>query len=87
MDTWVFWLISSLCCGWGPCLDDPPAKDIIDFPSVPPGVLYDVSHQCRLQYGAYSAFCEDMDNVCHTLWCSVGTTCHSKLDAARVWGE
>ncbi|XP_073854550.1 A disintegrin and metalloproteinase with thrombospondin motifs 7-like [Macaca fascicularis] len=68
--------------GWGLCLDDPPAKDIIDFSSVPPGILYDVSHQCRLQYGAYSAFCEDMDNVCHTLWCSVGTTCHSKLDAA-----
>ncbi|XP_053451044.1 A disintegrin and metalloproteinase with thrombospondin motifs 7 [Nycticebus coucang] len=68
--------------GWGLCLDDPPAKDVIDFPAVPPGVLYDVSHQCRLQYGAYSAFCDDMDNVCHTLWCSVGTTCHSKLDAA-----
>ncbi|XP_073083374.1 A disintegrin and metalloproteinase with thrombospondin motifs 7 isoform X1 [Manis javanica] len=68
--------------GWGLCLDDPPAKDVIDFPSVPPGVLYDVGHQCRLQYGAYSAFCDDMDNVCHTLWCSVGTTCHSKLDAA-----
>ncbi|XP_047652030.1 A disintegrin and metalloproteinase with thrombospondin motifs 7 isoform X1 [Phacochoerus africanus] len=68
--------------GWGLCLDDSPAKDVIDFPSVPPGVLYDVGHQCRLQYGAYSAFCDDMDNVCHTLWCSVGTTCHSKLDAA-----
>ncbi|XP_037367288.2 LOW QUALITY PROTEIN: A disintegrin and metalloproteinase with thrombospondin motifs 7 [Talpa occidentalis] len=68
--------------GWGQCLDDPPAKDVIDFPSVPPGVLYDVGHQCRLQYGPYSAFCRDMDNVCHTLWCSVGTTCHSKLDAA-----
>ncbi|XP_053079409.1 A disintegrin and metalloproteinase with thrombospondin motifs 7 isoform X1 [Acinonyx jubatus] len=68
--------------GWGLCLDDAPTKDVIDFPSVPPGVLYDVGHQCRLQYGAYSAFCEDMDNVCHTLWCSVGTTCHSKLDAA-----
>ncbi|XP_037689196.1 A disintegrin and metalloproteinase with thrombospondin motifs 7 isoform X2 [Choloepus didactylus] len=68
--------------GWGLCLDDPPAEDIIDFPSVPPGILYDVSHQCRLQYGAHSAFCDDMDNVCHTLWCSVGTTCHSKLDAA-----
>uniref|UniRef100_A0A8C0MNA6 A disintegrin and metalloproteinase with thrombospondin motifs 7 n=2 Tax=Canis lupus familiaris TaxID=9615 RepID=A0A8C0MNA6_CANLF len=68
--------------GWGLCLDDTPTKDVIDFPSVPPGVLYDVGHQCRLQYGAYSAFCEDMDNVCHTLWCSVGTTCHSKLDAA-----
>ena len=46
---------------WSLCLDDPPAKDIIDFPSVLPGVLYDVSHQCRLQYGAYSAFSEDMD--------------------------
>nr|XP_035924580.1 A disintegrin and metalloproteinase with thrombospondin motifs 7 [Halichoerus grypus] len=68
--------------GWGLCLDDSPSKDVIDFPSVPPGVLYDVGHQCRLQYGAYSAFCDDMDNVCHTLWCSVGTTCHSKLDAA-----
>ncbi|XP_021494389.1 A disintegrin and metalloproteinase with thrombospondin motifs 7 [Meriones unguiculatus] len=68
--------------GWGLCLDDTPAKDVIGYPSVLPGVLYDVNHQCRLQYGAYSAFCEDMDNVCHTLWCSVGTTCHSKLDAA-----
>lgn len=54
---------SSLPCsrGWGLCLDDAPTKDVIDFPSVPPGVLYDVGHQCRLQYGAYSAFCEDMD--------------------------
>uniref|UniRef100_A0A673U8E5 A disintegrin and metalloproteinase with thrombospondin motifs 7 n=1 Tax=Suricata suricatta TaxID=37032 RepID=A0A673U8E5_SURSU len=75
--------LSHLCSrGWGLCLDDAPTKDVIDFPSVPPGVLYDVGHQCRLQYGAYSAFCDDMDNVCHTLWCSVGTTCHSKLDAA-----
>lgn len=47
--------------GWGLCLDDSPAKDVIDFPSVLPGVLYDVNHQCRLQYGAYSVFCEDMD--------------------------
>uniref|UniRef100_A0A8C7E3K1 ADAM metallopeptidase with thrombospondin type 1 motif 7 n=1 Tax=Naja naja TaxID=35670 RepID=A0A8C7E3K1_NAJNA len=68
--------------GWGLCLDDPPAKDVINFPSVPPGVLYDVSHQCRLQYGAYSTYCDDMDSVCNTLWCSVGNTCHSKLDAA-----
>uniref|UniRef100_A0A452J322 Uncharacterized protein n=1 Tax=Gopherus agassizii TaxID=38772 RepID=A0A452J322_9SAUR len=68
--------------GWGLCLDDPPAKEVVDYPLVPPGVLYDVSHQCRLQYGAYSVFCDDMDNVCNTLWCSVGNTCHSKLDAA-----
>ncbi|XP_029399244.1 A disintegrin and metalloproteinase with thrombospondin motifs 7 isoform X2 [Mus pahari] len=68
--------------GWGLCLDDRPSKDVIAFPSVLPGVLYDVNHQCRLQYGPHSAYCEDMDDVCHTLWCSVGTTCHSKLDAA-----
>uniref|UniRef100_A0A8C7AU60 ADAM metallopeptidase with thrombospondin type 1 motif 7 n=1 Tax=Neovison vison TaxID=452646 RepID=A0A8C7AU60_NEOVI len=68
--------------GWGLCLDDSPSKDVIDFPSMPPGVLYDVGHQCRLQYGANSTFCDNMDNVCHTLWCSVGTTCHSKLDSA-----
>lgn len=23
-----------------------------------------------------------LQDICHTLWCSVGTTCHSKLDAA-----
>ncbi|NXJ53556.1 ATS7 metalloproteinase, partial [Spizaetus tyrannus] len=68
--------------GWGLCLDDPPAQEVLDYPLVPPGVLYDVGHQCRLQYGAYSTFCDDMDSVCHTLWCTVGNTCHSKLDAA-----
>ncbi|NXX77691.1 ATS7 metalloproteinase, partial [Urocolius indicus] len=68
--------------GWGLCLDDPPAREVLDYPLVPPGVLYDVAHQCRLQYGAYSTFCDDMDSVCNTLWCTVGNTCHSKLDAA-----
>nr|XP_041574315.1 A disintegrin and metalloproteinase with thrombospondin motifs 7 [Taeniopygia guttata] len=68
--------------GWGLCLDDPPARELLDFPLVPPGVLYDVSHQCRLQYGPRSTFCDDMDSVCSTLWCTVGNTCHSKLDAA-----
>uniref|UniRef100_A0A672UCM8 ADAM metallopeptidase with thrombospondin type 1 motif 7 n=1 Tax=Strigops habroptila TaxID=2489341 RepID=A0A672UCM8_STRHB len=68
--------------GWGLCLDDPPAREVLDYPLVPPGVLYDVGHQCRLQYGAYSTFCDDMDSVCNTLWCTVGNTCHSKLDAA-----
>ncbi|NWU96036.1 ATS7 metalloproteinase, partial [Upupa epops] len=68
--------------GWGLCLDDPPAREVLDYPLVPPGVLYDVAHQCRLQYGPYSTFCDDMDSVCNTLWCTVGNTCHSKLDAA-----
>ncbi|XP_048471717.1 A disintegrin and metalloproteinase with thrombospondin motifs 7-like [Rhincodon typus] len=68
--------------GWGLCLDDVPSKEVIDLPSVAPGVLYDVNHQCRMQYGARSVFCDNMDSVCNTLWCTVGNTCHSKLDAA-----
>lgn len=61
-------LLLRLCSrGWGMCLDDTPAKEVIDFPSVLPGVLYDVGHQCRLQYGAYSVFCDGMDvSVGHT---------------------
>uniref|UniRef100_A0A3B4YUI4 ADAM metallopeptidase with thrombospondin type 1 motif 7 n=1 Tax=Seriola lalandi dorsalis TaxID=1841481 RepID=A0A3B4YUI4_SERLL len=68
--------------GWGWCLDDPPVKDKLSLNSLLPGVLYSAAHQCRLQYGSGSLLCDDMDNVCSTLWCTVGTTCHSKLDGA-----
>uniref|UniRef100_A0A6Q2XHC9 ADAM metallopeptidase with thrombospondin type 1 motif 7 n=1 Tax=Esox lucius TaxID=8010 RepID=A0A6Q2XHC9_ESOLU len=68
--------------GWGWCLDDPPLSDVKDLNSVPPGVLYSAAHQCRLQYGSGSLLCDDVDNVCSTLWCTVGVTCHSKLDGA-----
>lgn len=68
--------------GWGWCLDDPPVKDKLSLDLVLPGVLYSAAHQCRLQYGSGSVLCDDMDNVCSTLWCTVGTTCHSKLDRA-----
>ncbi|XP_045889330.1 A disintegrin and metalloproteinase with thrombospondin motifs 7 isoform X2 [Micropterus dolomieu] len=68
--------------GWGWCLDDAPVKDKLSLNSVLPGALYSAAHQCRLQYGSGSLLCDDMDNVCSTLWCTVGTTCHSKLDGA-----
>ncbi|XP_041847469.1 A disintegrin and metalloproteinase with thrombospondin motifs 7 isoform X1 [Melanotaenia boesemani] len=68
--------------GWGWCLDDAPGKDRLSLTSTLPGVLYGAVHQCRLQYGSGSRLCNDMDNVCSTLWCTVGTTCHSKLDGA-----
>uniref|UniRef100_A0A674MQ18 ADAM metallopeptidase with thrombospondin type 1 motif 7 n=1 Tax=Takifugu rubripes TaxID=31033 RepID=A0A674MQ18_TAKRU len=68
--------------GWGWCLDDAPVKDKHSWNSVLPGVVYTAVHQCRLQYGPSSRLCDDMDNVCSTLWCTVGTTCHSKLDGA-----
>ncbi|XP_040194028.1 A disintegrin and metalloproteinase with thrombospondin motifs 12 [Rana temporaria] len=67
--------------GWGSCLDDLPAKKDFKHPLIAPGVLYDVNHQCQLQYGPNATFCELVENVCQTLWCSVKNTCRSKLDA------
>ncbi|XP_078533403.1 A disintegrin and metalloproteinase with thrombospondin motifs 12 isoform X2 [Lissotriton helveticus] len=68
--------------GLGFCLDDTPAKIEMKPPIIAPGVLYDVHHQCQLQYGPNATFCEEVDNVCQTLWCSVKGSCRSKLDAA-----
>ncbi|XP_017269792.1 A disintegrin and metalloproteinase with thrombospondin motifs 7 isoform X2 [Kryptolebias marmoratus] len=68
--------------GWGWCLDDAPGKNKLSLTSALPGVLYSAVHQCHLQYGSWSRLCNDVDNVCSTLWCTVGTTCHSKLDGA-----
>ncbi|KAM9331023.1 A disintegrin and metalloproteinase with thrombospondin motifs 12 [Gastrophryne carolinensis] len=67
--------------GWGFCLDDTPAKKEFKHPLIAPGVLYDVNHQCQLQYGPNATFCQLVDNVCQTLWCSVKNSCRSKLDA------
>uniref|UniRef100_A0A663FGU7 ADAM metallopeptidase with thrombospondin type 1 motif 12 n=1 Tax=Aquila chrysaetos chrysaetos TaxID=223781 RepID=A0A663FGU7_AQUCH len=68
--------------GWGFCLDDIPQKKVLKSPIIAPGVIYDVHHQCQLQYGSNATFCEDVDNLCQTLWCSVKGSCRSKLDAA-----
>lgn len=68
--------------GWGWCLDDPPVRDELSQHNLLPGALYSALHQCQLQYGADSLLCDDVDNVCSTLWCTVGNTCHSKLDGA-----
>ncbi|KAM9367385.1 A disintegrin and metalloproteinase with thrombospondin motifs 12 [Phaethornis superciliosus] len=68
--------------GWGFCLDDIPKKEVLKSPIMAPGVIYDVHHQCQLQYGSNATFCEDVDNLCQTLWCSVKGSCRSKLDAA-----
>uniref|UniRef100_A0A8C2RTL2 ADAM metallopeptidase with thrombospondin type 1 motif 12 n=1 Tax=Capra hircus TaxID=9925 RepID=A0A8C2RTL2_CAPHI len=45
-------------------------------------LIYDVHHQCQLQYGPNATFCQEVENVCQTLWCSVKGFCRSKLDAA-----
>uniref|UniRef100_A0A8D0HHW1 ADAM metallopeptidase with thrombospondin type 1 motif 12 n=1 Tax=Sphenodon punctatus TaxID=8508 RepID=A0A8D0HHW1_SPHPU len=68
--------------GLGFCLDDIPKKKYLKPPLIAPGVIYDVHHQCQLQYGTNAMFCEEVDNICQTLWCSVRGSCRSKLDAA-----
>ncbi|XP_042307865.1 A disintegrin and metalloproteinase with thrombospondin motifs 12 [Sceloporus undulatus] len=68
--------------GWGFCLDDIPKKKDLKPPFIAPGVLYDVHHQCQLQYGPNATFCDQVDNICQTLWCLVKGSCRSKLDAA-----
>uniref|UniRef100_S4RPH2 ADAM metallopeptidase with thrombospondin type 1 motif 7 n=1 Tax=Petromyzon marinus TaxID=7757 RepID=S4RPH2_PETMA len=69
--------------GWGHCLNDWQSHHFVPtgMPMVPPGVLYDASHQCRLQYGTTSAHCPRMGDVCRALWCEVGTACYTKYDA------
>ncbi|XP_045296771.1 A disintegrin and metalloproteinase with thrombospondin motifs 12 isoform X1 [Leopardus geoffroyi] len=68
--------------GWGFCLDDMPQKKGLKSKVIAPGVIYDVHHQCQLQYGPNATFCQEVENVCQTLWCSVKGFCRSKLDAA-----
>lgn len=68
--------------GWGRCLDDEPAKHDFKFPTLLPGVIYDADHQCRLQYGLESRHCTGMMDICNSLWCRVGRSCHSKMEPA-----
>lgn len=46
---------------WGYCLEDEPSDHEFDFPVLPPGVMYDIDHQCRLQYGPEAGYCEGID--------------------------
>ncbi|KAJ8285307.1 hypothetical protein GJAV_G00025360 [Gymnothorax javanicus] len=67
--------------GWGSCLDDRPSKKDLTTPLVAPGVRYTTHHQCQLQYGPNATYCQEVENVCQTLWCSVNGSCRSKLDS------
>ncbi|GAB6026415.1 ADAM metallopeptidase with thrombospondin type 1 motif [Chamberlinius hualienensis] len=68
---------------WGSCLDDEPSPHNFVFPEVPPGVMYDVNHQCWLQYGPNSSYCEEIEqDVCTTLWCRQENKCVTRLEPA-----
>ena len=51
---------------WGSCLEDEPASEhheLFRYPELPPGAMYNVDHQCRLQYGPEATHCAGMDQV------------------------
>ncbi len=48
---------------WGSCLEDPPSDHEFHYPELPPGAMYNVDHQCRLQYGPEAMHCAGMDEV------------------------
>ena len=45
---------------WGACLEDSPPQVDYSFPQLPPGAMYDASHQCRLAFGAGAVQCHGM---------------------------
>uniref|UniRef100_A0A034VFX3 A disintegrin and metalloproteinase with thrombospondin motifs 12 n=1 Tax=Bactrocera dorsalis TaxID=27457 RepID=A0A034VFX3_BACDO len=71
--------------GFGDCLDDAPTpKRKYVYPALPPGVLFDVETQCRLQFNLTEAdvnasSCTSMDEICSTLWCRVNGECITNL--------
>lgn len=67
---------------WGYCLNDEPSPHEFAFPVLPPGVMYDINHQCRLQYGPDAQYCNGIGEICSTLWCQVDNKCMSRLEAA-----
>ena len=48
---------------WGSCLEDRPSDHEFHYPELPPGAMYNVDHQCRLQYGPEAMHCSGMDEV------------------------
>lgn len=49
---------------WGSCLEDRPSEEHeFRYPELPPGAMYNVDHQCRLQYGPEAMHCAGMDEV------------------------
>uniref|UniRef100_A0A0P5WCA6 A disintegrin and metalloproteinase with thrombospondin motifs n=3 Tax=Daphnia magna TaxID=35525 RepID=A0A0P5WCA6_9CRUS len=68
---------------WGTCLEDPPSDHEFHYPELPPGAMYNVDHQCRLQYGPEAMHCSGMDEVCQTLWCKLpDNRCVTRLEPA-----
>lgn len=72
--------------GFGNCLDDPPTEmDVLSYPDLPAGAMYNADLQCRLQFNTTDEtvkVCSKMDEICSQLWCLVDDECVTQLRPA-----
>lgn len=72
--------------GLGKCLDDPPTEyEVLTYPDLPAGAMYNADLQCRLQFNTTDEtvrVCAKMDDICSQLWCLVNDECITLLRPA-----
>lgn len=70
----------------GDCLDDPPTEmEVLTYPDLPAGAMYNADLQCRLQFNTTDEsvkVCSKMDEICSQLWCLVNDECVTQLRPA-----
>lgn len=72
--------------GFGNCLDDSPTEmEVLSYPDLPAGAMYNADLQCRLQFNTTDEtvkVCSKMDEICSQLWCLVNDECVTQLRPA-----
>lgn len=72
--------------GLGKCLDDHPTElEVLTYPDLPAGAMYNADLQCRLQFNTTDEtvrVCSKMDEICTQLWCLVNDECITQLRPA-----
>lgn len=72
--------------GLGKCLDDHPTEyEILTYPDLPAGAMYNADLQCRLQFNTTDEsvqVCSKIDEICSQLWCRVNDECVTQLRPA-----
>lgn len=72
--------------GLGDCLDDSPTDvDVLVYPDLPAGAMYNADLQCRLQFNITDDLvkvCSKMDEICSQIWCLVNDECVTQLRPA-----
>lgn len=72
--------------GLGNCLDDYPTElEVLSYPDLPAGAMYNADLQCRLQFNTTDEtvkVCSKMHEICTHLWCWVNDECVTQLRPA-----